>query len=118
MNTEVVYGIFRRFVSNDEGDELPDKFEDLPERDRQNIESLYREFIPALVDNEFKDSLLDDGRLDDAARILVLAFKTKHDNAIESLRMCIGAFVLSASDHPCVEQGRKMAEEIIKTLEG
>jgi hypothetical protein len=117
MNTELVYGIFKRYVSDGSGSELPEKFEDLPERDRQNIEGLYKEFILAWVDNEFKAALKDEERVQDAARMLVLAFKSKQDTAIESLRMCICTFVLCASDHPCVEEGRKMAAEIRKTFE-
>lgn len=100
MNTEVVYGIFKRYVSDGEGSELPEKFEDLPERDRQNIEGLYREFILAWVDNEFKAALHDEDKVNDAARVLVLAFNPRQDTAIESLRMCIGTFVLRASGSP------------------
>lgn len=122
MNTELVYGILKRYVSDGSGSELPEKFEDLPERDRQNIECLYKEFILAWVDNEFKTALEDEEGVNEAARVLILSFKSKsfkskQDPAIESLRMCIGAFVLRASDHPCVEEGKKMAAEIRKTFE-
>jgi len=114
MNTELVYGIFKRYVSDGSGSELPEKFEDLPERDRQNIECLYKEFILAWVDNEFKTALEGEEGVNEAARVLILS---KQDPAIESLRMCIGTFVLRASDHPCVEEGKKMAAEIRKTFE-
>ena len=67
--------------------------------------------------HEFKAALHDDERVQEAARMLVLAFKAKQDSAIESLKMCIGTFVLRASDHPCVEEGNKMAAEIRKTIE-
>lgn len=110
------YQIFKKYVSDGSGAELPEKFEDLPDRDKENIQSLYREFILHWVDHEFKAALSDDDRVKRAATTLVYAFKTQKDGAVESLRMAIGTFVLNVSDHPAVGEGKKLADKIIKTL--
>lgn len=112
MNTEVVYGIFKRYVSDGEGSELPEKFEDLPERDRQNIEALYREFIIAWVDNEFKAALLDEGRMNAAARTLIRAFKVQNLGGVGSLRFSMADFVMQMVNHPCIEEARQMMEKV------
>lgn len=117
MNMQKIYSVFKCHIPSINGGELPEKFEDLPESDQHDIRDLYRAFILHWVDNEFKAALHDDERVQEAARMLVLAFKAKQDTAIESLKMCIGTFVLRASDHPCVEEGKKMAAEIRKTFE-
>jgi len=112
MNTEVVYGIFKRYVSDGEGAELPEKFEDLPERDRQNIEGLYKEFILAWVDNEFKTALLDEELVRKAAAKLVMAFKLHNLGAVESLRYSMGDFVLQLVNRPCIDMAEQISKEV------
>ena len=114
MNT--VYEIFKKYVSDGSGAELPEKFEDLPDRDKENIQALYGEFILHWVDHEFMAALSDDDRVHLAASTLVYGFKTQKGGAIESLRMAIGTFVLDASGHPAVGEGKKSADKIIETL--
>lgn len=113
---ETVYKIFKKYVSDGSGAELPEKFEDLPERDRENIQALYKEFIIHWVDHDFKSALEDDELVKKAASTLVHAFKTQGDNAIESLRVTIGYFVLAVSEHPAVDEGKKLAEKIMEAL--
>lgn len=118
MNTEVVYGVFKRYVSDGEGSELPEKFEDLPERDRQNIEALYREFVLAWVDNEFKAALRDQDRMTTSARVLILAFKVKKDSGVDALRMSIADFVMQLVEHPCIEEARVLMDMLKEAAEG
>jgi len=118
MNTELVYGIFKRYVSDGSGSELPEKFEDLPERDRQNIEGLYKEFILAWVDNEFKAALHDEGRVNAAARVLIMAFKVQNLGGVEPLRFSMADFVMQLVNHPCIEEARQMIEKVKAGGEG
>lgn len=117
MNTEVVYGIFKRYVSDSSGSELPEKFEDLPERDRQNIEGLYREFILAWVDNEFKAALHDEDKVNAAARMLIMAFKVKKLEAVEALRFSMADFVMKLVNHPYISESRELMEKVRAAVE-
>ena len=118
MNTEVVYGIFKRYVSDGQGSELPEKFEDLPERDQQNITALYKEFVLAWVDNEFKAALCDQDRMTTSARVLILAFKAKKDNAINALKFSIADFVMQLVEHPCIEEARVLMDMLKEAAKG